>query len=558
MEWSRIGTNIDLSPDGSRFVYVGPGEQGGSLWLRDRDRLEATPILGTSNAINPRFSPDGRQIVFSSGSLLELKLVGVDGGSPVTIARGGSGASGGVAWSDDGWIYFDAVPGLSRVRPNGDSAQLVVPIDASRGEAGQAWPEAVPGGRWLVYRTRSSNALEEFDIGVSDLKTGARHVLTRGIFARRIGAGLFIIVRADGVLTLARVDERTMTLRGSPVPVLDGLKTKLLGSVDLTVSGGTLMYVRGGSNSYRVSAVWVTREGAAKPIEPAVVVTPPNNRGLALSPDGRRLVVDMVGPKSTDVWVKELPAGPFSRLTFDGLANFAPFWSSDGKYIMYLLNPGQGSNIVQVWRRKADGSAPAESVFATSRSTIEASMSKDGEWLFYRINNDSTGPDVYGIRLGGDTTPVPLLTGPAAETNPSLSPDGHWLAYVSNESGTLEVYVRPFPHVNAGRWQVSIGGGTAPRWAHSGRELFFVSGTEMMMAPITTSGGAFSPGTPQRLFTGFGTQFLQGFIPYYDLSPDDRNFLMMGIPVGDSTRSQLITVENWLQDVNAKLAAAQQ
>jgi hypothetical protein len=128
------------------------------------------------------------------------------------------------------------------------------------------------------------------------------------------------------------------------------------------------------------------------------------------------------------------------------------------------------------------------------------------------------------------------------------------LAYVSNESGALEVYVRPFPQVNAGRWQVSTGGGTAPRWAHSGRELFFVSGTDIMVAPVTTSGG-FAVGTPRRLFTGFGTQYLQGFIPYYDLSLDDSHFLMMGIPGGDSTRSQLVTVENWLDDARAKLAA---
>jgi serine/threonine-protein kinase len=184
MEWGRIGTNIDLSPDGSKYVYVGPGDQGGGLWLRQRDRLEATPVPGSANAINPRFSPDGRRIAFSTGSGLELKVAKLDGGTPVTIARGGSGASGGVAWSDDGWIYFDAVPGLSRVRPNGDSVQLVVPIDAAHGEAGQAWPDPVPGGRWLIYRTRHSNSPEEFDIGVSDLKNGTRHVLTRCVCPR--------------------------------------------------------------------------------------------------------------------------------------------------------------------------------------------------------------------------------------------------------------------------------------------------------------------------------------------------------------------------------------
>ncbi len=146
--------------------------------------------------------------------------------------------------------------------------------------------------------------------------------------------------------------------------------------------------------------MWVTRDGAAKPIDPPVVVTPPNNRGLALSPDGRRFVVDMVGPKSTDLWVKELPAGPFSRLTFEGLENTRPSWTPDGQSVLYILNRGSGVNTTQVWRKKADGSAPAESVYATSRSIVEATMSRDGQWLIYRINSDSGGADIYGRATG--------------------------------------------------------------------------------------------------------------------------------------------------------------
>ena len=170
-----------------------------------------------------------------------------------------------------------------------------------------------------------------------------------------------------------------------------------------------------------------------------------------------------------------------------------PSWTPDGQSVLYILNRGSGVNTTQVWRKKADGSAPAESVYATSRSIVEATMSRDGQWLIYRINSDSGGADIYGVRLGQDTTPVPLLTGSFAEGNPALSPDGRWLAYVSNESGNPEVYVRPFPDVSRGRWQVSTGGGTAPRWAHSGRELFFVRNSDLMVAPVTTTAHAPSP-----------------------------------------------------------------
>jgi eukaryotic-like serine/threonine-protein kinase len=554
MDLNRVGTNIDLSRDGTIMVYLGPGDQGGQLWLRHRDRLDATPLPGTAGAINPRFSPDGRQIAFSAGPTLELRVVGVDGGSSTTIAQGGSGATGGIAWSDDGWIYFDTVLGLSRIHPaGGDSAEVVTRIDQGHGEVGQAWPDVLPGGRWMIYRTRHSNAPEEFDIVAFDIKNRTRHTLTKGVFARRIAPGVIGVVRSDGTLLAARVDERTLTLKGAPTPILDGMRTKLLGSVDLAAAAGTLMYVRGVASTAPVSAVWVTRDGVIKPIQPPVLVSPPNNRGLALSPDGRRLVVDMVGPKSTDLWVKELPSGPFSRLTFDGLENIRPTWTPDGQYVLYILNRGTG--ITQVWRKKADGSAPPESVYATTRSVVEAFISHDGKWLVYRLVANPSA-DVYGIRLGQDTTPVPLLTSPYNEVAPTLSPDGRWLAYMSNESGSLEVYVRPFPATSSGRWQVSTNGGAAPRWSHSGKELFFVNGGDLMSAPVTAT-TTFSVGTPRKLFTGFGTQFLQAFTAYYDLSPDDSQFLLMGIAGQDSSGVALVTVENWLRDVHAKLSAAQ-
>ncbi len=556
MELNRIGTNIDLSHDGSRFVYLGPGDQGGQLWLRQRDRLDATPLQGTAGAINPRFSPDGRQVAFSSGPLLDLRLVGVDGGTPVTIAHGGSGATGGIAWSDDGWIYFDAVAGLSRIRPGGGEPEIVVPLDAAHGEVGQAWPDVMPGSRWLVFRTRHSGAPDEFEIGAFDLKNHTRRSLTKGVFARHVADGMLGIVRSDGVLVVARVDPGTLELKSAFTPVLDGLRTKLLGSVDLVAAGSTLLYVRGTASTATVRAVWVSRDGVLKPIEPPVVVTPANNRGLALSPDGRRLVVDMVGPRSTDLWVKDLPSGPFSRLTFDGLENTKPSWTPDGQSVLYILNrAGTGVASMQVWRKRADGAAAPESVYATSHPINEALMSHDGRWLIYRVITDS-GPDVYGIRLGQDTTPVPLLTGPFNEASPALSPDGRWLAYASNESGTQEVYVRPFPKVSTGRWQVSTRGGWAPRWSHSGRELFFVSGGDLMAASVSTS-NSFSVETPHRLFGGFGAQFLQGFSPYYDTSPDDSRFLMMGVVGEDSAGVQVVAVENWLHEVRAKLAAAQ-
>jgi Tol biopolymer transport system component/tRNA A-37 threonylcarbamoyl transferase component Bud32 len=560
MEINRAGVNLALSPDGSRLVYASPGGDGPRLWLRHRNRLEAVGLGGGASAagtaINPVFAPDGRRIAFSTGADMDLGIVDVDGGGLTMLAQGGAGSSGGIAWADDGWIYFDSREGITRVRETGGPPELAVPFDTASGEIGHAWPDVLPGGRMLLFRSRRNTSVEDFQIVAFDLERRTRHSLGKGLMARYLAPGLLAIVRADGVLTVARIDERDATLSGAPVPVLDGIRTKLLGSLDVAVSRtGTLAYVRGVSSIPAVQAVWVTREGGVTPIEPALTFMPVGNRGLALSPDGRRLAVDVLGPRSLDIWVRELPSGPFTRVTFDGLESTRPSWSPDGRDVVYIHNAGQGVNAV--WRKRADGSTPAESVFATSASIQEALISGDGRWLIYRVPKGNQG-DVYAVRLDQPgSTPVALLESPFSELTFSLSPDGRWLAYVSAESGRSEVYVRPFPETNSGRWQLSSDGGLTPRWSRSGRELFFATLSGELMSVAVTGQPTFSAGAPKRLFGGIGTQFLGAAMPYYDIGPDDRRILMMRIAGRDEDTEQLIMVDNWLDEVRAKLAEAE-
>jgi serine/threonine-protein kinase len=565
MELGRTGTNLALSHDGSMLVYAAAAGDGPLLWLRHRDRLDAIPLGGTStttsgtSAINPVFSPDGRRVAFNAGSELELRVAEIDGGSVTTLARAGIGSTGGLAWGDDGWIYYDVGPtGIWRVRDAGGPPELVMPLDTATNEVGFAWPEALPGSRWLLVRARRDNSPEGYEIVAYDLERRARHTLGKGTVARYLAPGLLVIVRADGVLTVARFDERTGRLVGNPVPVLEGVRSKLLGSTDIALSrNGVLAYVRGLSSAITVQGTWVGRDGSIAPIEPALSFMPGANRGLALSPDGRRLAVDVLGGQTVDLWVRELPSGPFTRLTFDGLENTRPSWTPDGRDVLFLRNAGRG--ISSVWKQRADGSAPAESVYASRMSIFEAMITADGRWLVFRANPRGGDGDILGLRLDQPgVAPVPLVDSRFQESHPAVSPDGRWIAYTSQETGRSELYVRPFPGTNQGRWQVSSEGATAPRWSRDGRELFFLTMTgDLMTAPVTGA-PTFAAGAPTRLFGGVGTTYMNGLAtPYYDVSTDGRRFLLMRINGRTDDTEQLVLVDGWLDEVRAKLAEAE-
>jgi serine/threonine-protein kinase len=208
--------------------------------------------------------------------------------------------------------------------------------------------------------------------------------------------------------------------------------------------------------------------------------------------------------------------------------------------------------------RRADGSAPAEPVLQLKQPVGEASLSRDGQWLIYRITGENGNRDMYAVRPGRDSTPIPLLTGRYREQGAALSPDGRWLAYTSDESGRDEVYVRPFPNTSAGRWQVSRAGGFAARWAHSGRELFYETPSSDMMAVPIASGPTFLPGEPHRLFSLGSSLIPSAIVPYYDLTPDDRQFLMVRLAAVNQLpgSGQLVVVDNWFAELERKMRPA--
>jgi eukaryotic-like serine/threonine-protein kinase len=557
MRQGVAGINLAISTDGKRFVYLGPGEQGDQLWLRERDHLDGTPLPGTAGGTNPYFSPDGSRIAFSGGGNFDLKVVSVAGGPPITLARLNGGSGGGGAWGPDGWIYFDSPSGLSRVRADGGTPEALVTLDSVAGEIGHAWPHALPNGKGLLYRSRRNVDPSDFDIVAFEFKTGERRVLTKGLIARYVAPGYLVFLRADGAVLAAPFDQKRLELTGPAVPLFEGVMTKALGSADLAISAtGTLAYVPGllASSGGVAEMVYVSREGASTPLNPAFTFNPSANRALTLSPDGNHVALDVVTTAGPDIRIKQLPNGPMSRLSFERLGATRPTWTADGRFVIYLANDATGTS--SIWKKRADGSAGGERLWQAT-GVGEAVLSRDNQWLIFRTQGRAGDRDIFALRPGVDTVPRPLLVGPFVEYGAALSPNGKWLAYTSNESGQEEIYVRPFPNVSDGRWQISTRGGVAARWAHSGRELFFESRTsELMVAPVTND-AAFAAGEPQRLFEMGGAFLSSVSVPYYDTTPDDKRFVMVRFVAVNRAAGagQLVVVDNWKQELLAKMGA---
>ncbi|HET7041706.1 MAG TPA: protein kinase, partial [Gemmatimonadales bacterium] len=554
------GINLAISPDGRRIVYAGPGETDGQLWLRDRDRLDAVPIPGTAGATNPFFSPDGKSIAFASGAASALTVVPVAGGPPITLDAGGVGSAGGGAWGPDGWIYFDTPQGTARIRANGGTKELLIGYDSTAHEIGFAWTEALPNGKGLVFRARRNLDVNDFDIDAFDLRTHTRHFLTKGLMARYVAPGYLVVLRADGAVLAAPFDQDKLALTGPTVPLFSGVMVKPLGSADLAISrAGTLVYAPGTgvSPSGYSEVISMDRAGRVSPFTPALTYNPSTNHAISLSPDGRRLAFDVQGNESPDLWVKQLPNGALSRLTFDSSGAERPTWSADGRYV-YYISATRGN--ASVWRRRADGSAPPEFVWADPKGSILAvSFSHDGQWLVYRLSVGRTGyatnRDIYAVHLGHDSVATALLTSPSFEDAPALSPDGRWMAYTSNESGRDEIYVRPFPNVGQGRWQISTNGGVAARWSHSGRELFFQDPAGDILSVASSPGPTFTPSDPHQVVANTTGANVSLVVPYYDVTPDDQSFLMVRRAGGtqDSGGGQMVVVDNWTTELLAKM-----
>lgn len=476
-----------------------------------------------------------------------MRVVTLTGAPPITVADSGLGADG-ATWSGDGHIYYDGLTaggtvGLMRVAAGGGPREQVTTVDTARGEVDHFWPVALPGGRGILFTVQRGSAREASDVAVLDLKSLKYHTLVQGVTARYAASGHLVYVTAAGALLAVPFDLERLALTGEPVSLTNGVAGRAFGAVDLALSeSGTLVYQLGTHQAAPSELVYLSREGIASPVDSGMTG---DFQTLALSPDGRQLAVSKVDGTDHQVWVKQLPQGPLTKLTFEGNLSYRPSWTPDGRSVGFISNQ---SRRLQMYRKLADGTSTAELVaMHPQRPVNEGFWSRDGRWLIYRSNP----ADVFARSLGSDTATVPVLAGSYDELTPALSPDGRWLAYTSTESGRLEVFVRPFPNTQSGKWQVSTAGAVEPRWSHSGRELFYVSLTGAKVAVEVIPGPTFVTGRRHDLFP---LALYVGGIGTWDLTPDDKRFVMIRGGSGGSVSSEVVVVENLLAELRGRRA----
>ena len=552
-----------VSSTGSHFLYVGPGEgQNVQLWLKPSDRERATPLPGTVGVQRAIFSPNGDWVAFVQGTA--LKKLPIAGGGAIQLADSAA-ATRGLAWLESGEIIFVSGGGrlgreLRKVPEGGGATTAIWQSDSL-----SAWnPTALPGDRGMVVTLclGGGGCPREYDAWLLGVNGGEpRRLVPGAVSTVYVPTGHLVYVRRDGAMLAVPFNLGRGEVTGSPQPLRDGVALGLNDVPLMAVSKTGTLFVRTGGNLAATEVhelVWVDRQGRESVIDSTFrfrLTVQGENRGWALSQDGRRLAIGLNTDAGDNVWVKQLPNGPHSRISFDSAAEHRPRWLPDGKGISFVRYDGTG----RLFRRSADGLG-SDSLIADFSvggfGVFEGVWSGDGNWLVIRLGGTmsvSGGRDIFALRIGQDSVPRKLIASDAFdEAAIALSPDGRWLAYESNETGRTEVYFRPFPNVDGGKWQVSADGGRAPLWARNSREIFYVNAAREMIVKSVTPGPTPDLGPPRRLFQMRSELYLADLERYtpFDISPDGLRFIMARrVAANAGSVAPISVTENWFEEL---------
>jgi eukaryotic-like serine/threonine-protein kinase len=525
---------IALSSDGTQLAYVAVQGDTQQIYLRAMDNPQPRPIPGTVGGTNPFFSPNGQWLGFFANQ--KLKKVSVNGEALVTLAD--AGKPHGASWSTQGVIAFSSaqIAPLQQVPEAGGKAQAVTHFD--RGEVSHRGPQFLPGGNALLFAaTRGSYNWTNAEVSVQSLETRERRNLVKGAaFPQYAASGHLLYVQAGNLMALP-FDVQRLAITGTAVPVVEGiLQSRTSGTAQYSVSAsGSLIYVPGGVLADQRRLVWVDRSGKVQPLDaPVRAYLFPR-----IAPDGKR-VATTIAEEATQIWLYDLARETLTRLTFEGDQNYNAVWSPDGKMIAFQSRKEADTEIY--WQR-VDGSGGLERLATSEIPFVPMSWSPDGQTLAFIEVNPDTGFDLWVMSVQ-ERKPKLFLRTPFNESVPRFSPDGHWLAYMSDESGRNEIYVQPYPGPGA-KLQISIDGGTEPTWNPSGRELFFRNGDKMMVADIVLQ-PSLTASKPRLLFEG---QFLPSpaTTPNYDVSRDGQRFLMVKADAASEAATQINVIFNWFE-----------
>jgi len=546
---------IALSPDGTRLAFVAADADGRSLlWIRSLDALEARPLPGTERAYAPFWSPDGRFLAFFAEG--KLKKVEASGGPPQiltnltgTLSAGTVGRGG--TWNREGVILFAPNPGgpLVRIADTGGATAPVTKLDVSRQENSHRWPVFLPDGRRFLYFARS-RLKENHAIFVGSLDSKETRFLMAGttnvLFSPgpSVGSRGYLLFELNRWLVTRSLDVSTLRFEGEPIPIAERVQasdpfTAAMFSVSET---GVLAYGKGVRTGPSRLA-WFDRGGK----ELGTVDSPGYCLDINLSPDQERVALDVVNfdVGGRELWQVELTRGVPSRLTLGDKQTMSPVFSPDGTRIAFASNL-QGATTTDLKEQPSRGVGKEEQLLHSDAVNLPVDWSADGRFLVFESRAPGSKVKLWILPLSGDRKPFPLLQTLFNESLGAFSPDGRWIAYVTDESGSPEVYVQAFP-ISATKWRVSTAGGTAPRWRRDGREIFYVSSENRLMAVHVTAGPSFDAGIPVALFEVGTTPGVGLRHPYCVTSDGERFLVIRGAEQGET--APLTVVLNWTADL---------
>ena len=529
-----------LSPDGTRLAFTARDEKGKvMMYARALSSSTAQPLTGTDDAMYPFWSPDSRQIGFFAGG--KLRRIDAAGGPPQTVCDASNGRGG--AWSKDGVIVFTATTSsaLLRVPASGGTSEPASNLNQAGGENSHRWPFFLPDGKHFLYWMRNSQGVSGHALMVGELGSLQGKELMKSETMAAFAAGSLLFTR-EQTLMARPFNLRTLEMTGEAVPIAEhvAVNDAVSRPIFSASENGTLIYEAGetaGSWNLR----WVARDG--KPVD--AVGGPDRYFYPALSPDGSRLAANLFnGAQGTQaIWIFDLARGTKTRLTFGNASQVGPTWSPDGKTIYYQSNV---TGAFHIYSRPADGSGSEQPV-TESQDAEEAfpNAAPDGRYMVFSRRKPGQPSDLYVMPLFGDRKAIPIVQSLFIKSGATVSPDGRWLAYNTNESGRHEVYLTSFPAGGA-KWQVSTNGGSAARWRKDGKELFFLDPTDSIVAvDVNASGNAPQLGVPHALFQASAIQRQNG---PFDVTADGKKFL---VNVGSLKEGSdpLTLVLNWTAEL---------
>lgn len=521
--------SMALSPDGRKLAFVAAADGVDRLWVRALDSPVATVLRGTEGASYPFWKPDGQSLgFFANGMLNRIDLAGgaVQRLAPANAGRGG-------AWNRQGTIVF--TPGnidpLYRIPDTGGTP---APFTQSSGaQASHRFPQFLPDGEHVVFYVQATGASGLYTAALSDGE--ATRLVDSDTSAANAPGHLLFIRR--GTLYAVRFDEERRAVDGEPFPVAESV-TFIPGKGAFTASASGTVAYRGGGR-LKDQLVWFDRSGM-----PARSILAPDEGGLfnpVVGADGR-VLFQRTGD-GNDIWLSGGAMGGLTRMTLDNTTEWCPVWSPGGRRFAFASNRSGTFDLYQ----KSLGGADEELLFKSTAMKIPTDWSRDGRYLLYRTQSE-TRSDLWVLPLAGGNAPFPLAETRFDEREGQFSPDGRWVAYQSDESGRYQIYLQPFPK-SGERIPVTVDGGTQPRWKPDGRELFYLSPDEKLVAvPIVMNSNGQTPKVLAPI-TLFQTQISGGAAPganrqQYDVSPDGQRFLM-SISVVDANVQPISMVLNW-------------